>query len=115
MTVTFTPPINPAYSSPFQATFATSQVNFGDGYNQRTAAGIKTRQRLWNLSWQSITEAQNDALTAFFDSCGEYISFTWADPLGINTKWFTKGGYNSNPIAKDVFDLSVQLEEDLSA
>ena len=63
-------------------------ARFGDGYEQRTAFGINTNPKIWNLTWSAKSNSVAAAIEAFFDARGGQEAFTWT-PLGSATayKW----------------------------
>ena len=56
------------------------ESTFGDGYSQRTADGINTNPREWNLSFAFASEATMDLIDDFFETRGGATSFTWIPP-----------------------------------
>jgi phage-related protein len=57
-------------------------AQMGDGYSQRTPAGINFQPRSWNLRWEPITVAEADAIEAFLIARGGYEAFWWTPPRG---------------------------------
>jgi phage-related protein len=56
-------------------------VKFGDGYQQRLQYGLNTNPKTWDLKWTAKTNADADAIEAFFDArANDAASFTWTPP-----------------------------------
>ena len=65
------------------------KVKFGDGYEQRITFGLNQNPRIWDLTWTAKTNADSDAIEAFFDArAADNASFDWT-PLDESTasKW----------------------------
>ena len=64
------------------------QVKFGDGYEQRLVYGLNQSPKEWNLTWTATSNADADAIEAFFEARAGQESFDWT-PLDDSTsyKW----------------------------
>jgi len=81
-------------------------AKFGDGYEQRTALGINTKPREWNLKF---TAHVNEVL-AFLEARGGTASFDWTDPLGLAGKFICREWTISHSGAT-VFDVTGKFEQ----
>ena len=64
-------------------------TKFGDGYEQRVTFGLNQNPKRWDLTWTAKTNADADAIEAFFDArAADAASFDWT-PLDESTsyKW----------------------------
>ena len=59
---TFNPPVNPSYNSPQDVAERIKRADFGDGYTQRTSDGINERKENWNLSWDTLKDADANTI-----------------------------------------------------
>lgn len=84
---TFNPPVRPKTSAR-TATIRTLVGDFGDGYAQTVADGLNANTHELTLTWPELTQAQADAIEAFFNAqLGQ--SFLWrANPsVDILSLW----------------------------
>lgn len=100
---TFTPPVGISFSSSVTKLYRNLRNDFGDGYSQITGDGINSVREVWNLSWDTLTDAQADTIEAFLDAQGG-IPFNWETPRG-ETKRFSSNvpvrtfqSYNKNSL-----------------
>jgi phage-related protein len=54
---------------------------YGDGYEQRVAAGINNTPESWSLTWKNRTSAEANKIVKFFEVQGGVTAFDWY-PLG---------------------------------
>ena len=60
-------------------------TKFGDGYEQRVTFGLNQNPKRWDLTWTAKTNADADAIEAFFDArAADAASFDWT-PLDEST------------------------------
>ena len=62
------------------------KAQFGDGYQQRTADGINTIVRQWNLTFINTTANIAD-IDSFLTTAGGVDSFDWTPPHGSAGKF----------------------------
>ena len=55
-------------------------AKYGDGYEQRVAAGINNVPESWSLSWNNRTKADANKLVKFFEDQAGVTSFDWYPP-----------------------------------
>lgn len=83
------PAITPAYGAQKTSQPKMRKAQFGDGYEQRVRFGLNQNPKVWNLTWNNITEANADTIEAFLDArADDGASFDWTPP-GESTayKW----------------------------
>ena len=52
-------------------------ATYGDGYEQRVAAGINNTPEVWNLTWKNRTSAEANKIVKFFETQGGITAFDW--------------------------------------
>jgi phage-related protein len=50
---------------------------YGDGYEQRVAAGINNLPESWSLTWKNRTSAEANKIVKFFEVQGGVTAFDW--------------------------------------
>ena len=60
-------------------------TDFGDGYQQRIAAGINNLEQNYSVSFANRTKEEIDDITAFFVSKGGVTNFTFTIPDSNNS------------------------------
>ena len=89
---------------------AVTKIQFGDGYSQRTAQGINSVKRVWQLSFNNRSTADSDAMLAFFASMKGATSFDWTPPTGVVGKFICQE-WSSNASAYEGWNVSATFEE----
>lgn len=56
------------------------ETRFGDGYSQRTKAGINNLSETWDLSYNNKTHTTLDAMRSFLETKAGVTAFTWTPP-----------------------------------
>lgn len=74
-------------------------AQFGDGYSQRSPAGINNSDEAWQLQFYG-DETTVAEIEAFLDARGGHESFYWTPPRGTQ-KRFVCGGFRSTPLDDD--------------
>ena len=102
-------------------------ANYGDGYQQRVAAGINNIPEEWNLTWKNRTSIETNKIIKFLEDLNGTSSFDWYPPgyeIGSTTtsaatkklidtsQYFTKRYLNAT-VAGDP-DHDPILDEDLA-
>jgi phage-related protein len=91
MTVQTFPNIAPSAGSNEKRTFNVLKTSFGDGYQQRAAAGINSARTVWQLSWQGLTTTNANTVEAFIEARGGHESFYWTPPNSSQGRWVCEG------------------------
>jgi phage-related protein len=52
-------------------------ATYGDGYEQRVAAGINNTPEVWNLTWKNRTSAEANKIIKFLEDQGGVTAFDW--------------------------------------
>jgi phage-related protein len=84
-------------------------ARFEEGYEQRTAAGINNKLRMWNLTFSRVT-ADIDAIETFLDGKGGTTTFTWT-PSGESEVTVICREWNINYNSNNTRQLSCAFEE----
>ena len=56
------------------------KANYGDGYEQRVAAGINNLPETWNLTWKNRSAAESNKIVKFLETQGGVTAFDWYPP-----------------------------------
>jgi phage-related protein len=57
------------------------RVQFGDGYSKQISWSMNQNPKIWNLSFENITETESDTIETFLDArADDADSFTWTPP-----------------------------------
>ena len=101
----------PMYGAQEQTVQNVLRTKFGDGYEQRSANGINSTQRIWPLTYR-YSPTEMTELVTFLKSTGGVQSFTWTPPVGATGLFIVKDGQMSRTIANPGYEeLSVTFEE----
>lgn len=71
----------PDYGMDRQTLPQVRRIQFGDGYEERRAVGLKTRLRSYALQFTNRDNSEADAIEAFLEARNGVESFTWVDPV----------------------------------
>lgn len=85
-------------------------AQFGDGYAQRAADGINTKQEKWPLSFVG-TLPKIEAIKAFLNEHAGYKTFLWTPPLGSEGAYVAPQGYQQNRVGGGVYSITVTFVE----
>lgn len=83
------PAITAAYGASKASHPTNRVVKFGDGYEQVLRFGLNQNPKVWNLTWQNITESNADTIEAFLDArADDGDAFDWTPPDSATSyKW----------------------------
>jgi phage-related protein len=111
MATTF-PDIAPSKSSPGQeVTFDVLSAMFGDGYEQRAAAGTNGQRSTWTLTWENVVNDDADTIENFLDATGGYQPFWWTAPRDTEVRlWILDGGYSVGQIESTCRTVSAKFK-----
>lgn len=70
----------PSYGTTKRSSPVVSNVQFGDGYMNRTIFGLNQNLKTYSPKWKNITEAEADVISDFLDARGGSESFDWTPP-----------------------------------
>ncbi|QQM31737.1 phage tail protein [Martelella lutilitoris] len=76
----FEPPKCPSVQSTRETEFRVLESSFGDGYSQRSGAGLNAEGLTFNAVWSSLSISQADQIEAFFRSLRGFHAFEWKAP-----------------------------------
>jgi phage-related protein len=71
---------NPSKGFSSKITPRVSKAQFGDGYQQRIAAGINTLNQTWSINWNSIPVNAATTILGFFAARAGVDYFLWTPP-----------------------------------
>ncbi|KLT73246.1 hypothetical protein PL75_03180 [Neisseria arctica] len=92
--------------------FAVRTVQFGDGYEQRQAKGLRKKTESWQVSKVGY-KAEIDAIEAFLNARAGVKSFIWRRDGAADLR-VTVDGYNTTPQGADVWKISFTFKEVLA-
>jgi phage-related protein len=114
---TFTPSLNPSYSSSEDKSYRALTAQMGDGYRVVAQDGLNAERITVNLIWDNITEAQLEEFLDFFDARGAWEAFYYILPRelyariwrivpdSIKHQYNAYNNYNLNVTFQEEFDL----------
>jgi len=74
------PSITPSYGLRKSSGPNVKQVQFGDGYIQRIVYGLNQNLKMYNPTWNNISETDADTISDFLDARAGSESFDWTPP-----------------------------------
>lgn len=74
---------NPSYNARRKRKPVVRAAKFGDGYEQRTPAGINNDLAVWDLTFANRNQADADAIELLFTTKAGVTAFTWT-PVGLS-------------------------------
>ena len=86
-------------------------TKFGDGYEQRTANGINTMPRKYDLIFENKPNDVADALEAFLTARGGLESFDWMPPRETQHGRFVCRGWDVTPTSPRTRSITCSFEE----
>lgn len=63
---------------------ATNNAKFGDGYEQRSEAGINSLPEIWEVSFTNRDLSEANAIDTFFKDRKGVTYFQWTTPTGVS-------------------------------
>jgi len=73
--------VNPSYGTVKTSEPKIRIANFGSGYSQRSTFGINQNLKVYQFTWQNISETQSDEIETFLDARAGVESFDYT-PAG---------------------------------
>jgi phage-related protein len=113
--LTLPQPRNPDEDSTKAVEPRVRRTDFGDGYAQRSRAGINNIDEKWSVSWSILTATEASAMDDFFRMQGGVDWFWWRAPGdSVAKKWTCPSWQRSfgAPINNERIQANFQLEYD---
>ena len=88
MATTFT--FTPSYAAQAARKPKTNNSVFGDGYEQRSEAGLNSQPENWNMQFLNRPLAEGDSIDAFLSACKGVNYFLWTTPRGVAGKFICR-------------------------
>jgi phage-related protein len=94
----------PDYGAAYEVKPKIRVSKFGDGYEQRQAAGLNTMPKTWDLKFSLRVDTEANAIITFLENQAAVSSFDWTDINGYSGKYVcrswnrVKERYNLNTI-----------------
>lgn len=106
--------ITPSYSTLANASDAVDIVTFGDGYEQRSEAGLNHKRLAFTIEFSKVTSAKAAQVKAFFDQVGTTDAFLWTPPApyALVGCFVRRGSYTHRYEAFDSETIEVKVEQD---
>ena len=105
------PSITPSYGTRKTSNPSVRQVQFGDGYIQRTVFGLNQNLKVYNPSWKNISETDADTISDFLDARGGQESFDWTPPEESSSSKFICQQWSKNMSTKDRATIQATFQE----
>ena len=112
---TFVPGVNPTFDVPQEHAPKVLRADFGDGYSQRSRAGLNHDQIKTTLTWEAITTAEVAVIHDFMKARGGDQAFIYTLPGSAEAlKWIAPtyqkvltdpGLYSYTATLEQVFDI----------
>lgn len=80
MAIATLPDIPPDFGAEPTPVANVDEVQFGDGYKQRSLAGVNARRTDWRVTWTELDRAEYDALYPFLFERLKTTPFWWVPP-----------------------------------
>jgi phage-related protein len=78
---TFTPPKAPSVGASAEPKIKLFEAEFGDGYTQRSPAGLNHIRETWDLKFELLTAAESASIRAFLNARGGGVeAFLYTPP-----------------------------------
>ena len=79
--------VNPSYGTNKSSAPTVRIAQFGDGYQQRSTFGINQNLKVYNFTWNNISETDADEIETFLDARAGVENFDYT-PAGESSKKF---------------------------
>lgn len=79
--------VNPSYGTSKSSAPTVRIAQFGDGYQQRSTFGINQNLKIYNFTWNNISETDADEIELFLDNRAGVENFDYT-PEGESSKKF---------------------------
>lgn len=88
------------------------RVQLGDGYSVRSRMGVNHSRQSWRLSWEQISDAEEETLRDFFDARGDVDVIDWTPPNQSVALKFSASGYNATPVSYNNWTVTVNIMQE---
>lgn len=102
---------NPDVGGTLECQPAIHKMAYGDGYSQRTGAGINPAPRTWALTL-SVSKDVALAIDTFLRRHGGEVAFEWMDPRGHESIWVCERWSSVSRGNGGVVVVTARFEED---
>jgi len=105
------PSITPSYGIRKTSAPKVRQVQFGDGYIQRTIYGLNQNLKSYSSTWTNITETDADTISDFLDARGGSESFDWTPPGESSSSKFICQSWSKSIPYNDLATIQATFQE----
>tara|TARA_R100001463_G_scaffold42930_1_gene89786 strand:+ start:4322 stop:4663 length:342 start_codon:yes stop_codon:yes gene_type:complete len=105
------PSITPSYGLRKASSPSVKQVQFGDGYIQRIVYGLNQNLKMYNPTWNNISETDADTISDFLDARGGSESFDWTPPGETSSSKFICQAWTKSITYKDRATIQATFQE----
>jgi phage-related protein len=109
--ITFTPPRPPTIDATRTIQPRVIVASFGDGYSQRTGAGLNTQPQVWSLTWGPMGAADIDTIEAFFAARRGVEPFRWTPPRESSPRVFVCPEWQVIERGASLAELTARFDE----
>ena len=109
----FNPPVGPSFPAGEEVKPRVNWGQFGDGYKQGAPDGINHLDMTMDLSWENVTQAEKNAITAFFEARQGCQPFTYT--LDGNTRTWVATEWSSVKNTPNSYVLTATFERNFSS
>ena len=101
--------VNPTYGSRKNSAPNIRIAHFGAGYQQRSTFGINQNLKVYQFTWQNISETNADEIETFLDARGGTESFDFTAPGETSSqkfvceRWSKSIPYNNRAVINATF------------
>lgn len=85
-------------------------TKFGDGYEQRVAAGINFKPKTWSVSFTNTGPMIKEML-AFLEDRGGVEAFAWTDPMGDTANYVCREWSSSRMAKGGIYQVTATFEQ----
>ncbi|PRX11229.1 UNVERIFIED_ORG: phage-related protein [Martelella mediterranea] len=107
----FDPPVIPSIESAVSTEAVTLESNFGDGYSQRSGAGLNGIRPKWQAVWSALTISQADQIETFFVSRRGFHAFEWQSPRDRQPQLYRCKKWDRGFVSHGVDSLRAEIEK----
>ena len=105
------PSITPSYGIRKASAPIVRQVQFGDGYIQRTVFGLNQNLKSYSPKWNNISETDADTISDFLDARGGQESFDCTPPEESSSSKFLCQQWTKNMSTKGRATIQATFQE----